>query len=157
MQPIEVEIQGRYALPPVPPGAREVDPVADETHTLAEQPLALLGIEVIGTATVRADDPVPGHRSTIERQHPTDLARCARPDVLGDIAVGHDSTGGDRFDATQDPLGERIRWGRVAQRGRRPVRATSWASGFAPSSTGTGGPNAPVTARSPNAFTIPRT
>lgn len=149
--------EARCALPSVPPVTHQVDSVPDEAHTLAEQPLALFGVKVIGTATVRADDPVPGHRSAIERKHPTNLPRRTRSDVLGDIAVGHDSAGRDRFDAAQDALGERGRWCRVGQRGRRPVSPTSWASKLPPSSTGTGGPNAPVAARSPNAFTIPRT
>jgi hypothetical protein len=149
--------RARYALPPVPSATRQVDSIPDETHALAEQPLALFGVKVLRTATVRADDPVPGHRSAVEREHPTDLPRRAGSDVLGDVAVGHDSTGWDRFDAAQDTQGERVRWRRVAQRGRRPVSATSLASGLAPSSTGTGGANAPVAARSPNASTIPRT
>lgn len=114
-----------YGLPPVPSVAREVYSVAYETHALAEQPLALFGIQAIGAATVRADDPVPRHRSAVEREHPTHLPRRASPDVFGNIAVSHDSTGRNRLDAAQDALGERIRWCRVAQRGCRPVSATS--------------------------------
>ena len=57
---------------PVPAERREIDPVAAEPHALGEQPLALLGVEVLGQRAVRAQHPVPRHRAVVQRQHPAD-------------------------------------------------------------------------------------
>ena len=144
------------ASAPVPSVSGQVDPIADEAHAFTEQPLTLLRIEPLHAPAVRAHDPMPGHRSAVQREHPAHLPGRARAHELGNVAVGHDPTGRNRFDAAQDALGYRIRRG-FAQRGCRPVSATSRASVLALSPTVTGGSKAPVAAKSPKAFTTART
>jgi len=87
------------AVPPVPGKghAATFDP-----HAIGDQQLALFVGQVRGHRAVSLEHPVPGHATAVSGQYLTDVARCTRADVLGDVAIGHHPTRRDRLDAGEN-------------------------------------------------------
>ena len=75
-----------------------------EPHALAQQPLPLLGVQVIGTRSISANHAVPGHGAAVVSQHSTNHPGRPAADVLSHIAVRHYPAGWDQLDAGEDAL-----------------------------------------------------
>src|SRR6185437_1104425 len=79
-----------------------------EPHALAQQPLPLFGVQVLGARPVRPQHAVPRDRPAVLSEYPTDHPGRARTAVLGHVAVGHHLAGRDRLDAREDAVRQGI-------------------------------------------------